>query len=84
MNRLLEELGEPQKELPEISLMESWGRELAYSGMVPSWDLQIALWPKDVSVPDAATFHIATPMMQQAKLEISEESCAAEMQRLSN
>lgn len=47
---------------PQISLMESWSRELAYSGM-------------DVSAPpDAATLHLATPHAQAARLEMSEES----------
>jgi len=50
------------KSIPEISLTESWSRELAYSGM-------------DVSAPsDAATLHLATPSAQAAKLQESAES----------
>ncbi|CAK9110492.1 unnamed protein product [Durusdinium trenchii] len=77
LGRLLKELGEPNPaglssisvglssenipRLPSVSLMESWSRELAYSGM-------------DVTAPDAATLHLATPMAQQAKLELPEET----------
>jgi len=63
LSRLLEELAPKSGTDPmQISLMESWSRELAYSGM-------------DVSAPpDAATLHLATPNAQAARLEMSEES----------
>lgn len=63
LSRLLEELAPKSgTDSMQISLMESWSRELAYSGM-------------DVSAPpDAATLHLATPNAQAARLEMSEES----------